>query len=271
MHGLTYNITVVQFLFSVGIWWCRSNLYLVWFLFYICLFWICWLQWTFFERYASSILDSCCNKEFACWILDFICSFRNDNWSSRWFINISEWFKCTLVIGAPSVSKSLFKELSLARNACVRQETNSTSSLFIFAMERHILFEIELDFTGTLPIINCKVLGAIVRVLNSSCFIILDASRGFFPFCCRLHFPFYCNLLNIWNEYVIKVNEMGWWKIQNVTLDMWYLNNVIIEMKVISEQYRKRDIDFIPWTAVWLTLLYTCRVMEVLAQTFIKI
>ena len=30
---------------------------------------------------------------------------------------------------------------------------------------------------------------------------------------------------------------------------MWYSANVIIEMKLNSEQYRKRDINFLPWTA----------------------
>ena len=52
-------------------------------------------------------------------------------------------------------------------------------------------------------------------------------------------------------------------KNKNVTLDIWNLNNVIMEMN--SEQYLKRDINFFLELSFWLTSLYVCPVMKFLA------
>ena len=100
-------------------WWCRWNLFLVWDLFLFVCFMFSGNSEPFFERYISSSLDACSNKEFICWSLAFIFSLRSDTWSSRWFINFSEWLNGVLVIGASGVSTSLFNNVYV-KNAYVR-------------------------------------------------------------------------------------------------------------------------------------------------------
>ena len=87
-------------------------------------------------------------------------------------------------VGASVVSASLFNEFISAKNACVRRLNSSTSSflkdwsssfilkaslqvLFI-GMERHTLFETELDFTESLSIRCCKVFSKLSREMFSS-------------------------------------------------------------------------------------------------------
>ena len=115
----------------------------------------------FYERYVSSRLDECSNKEFICWSLNFICSLRSDTWSNRWFINTSESINGVLVIGASGVSTSLFNKPISAKNICVTGLNFLTSWLWknwsssfilkvslqvlFFSMERHILLETWLE------------------------------------------------------------------------------------------------------------------------------